>query len=106
MTRPGDDRRSGTERRSAFREAWAHLKLGQTTADRLVGDFIPFLEAIVQEGGANSHAWLMAHATTHLATLRAYRERDQPRPALCPDCDHGIAGGQPCRTCGGSGYRP
>jgi hypothetical protein len=27
----------------------------------------------------------------------------RPEP-LCPDCDHGIAGGQPCVTCGGSGY--
>jgi hypothetical protein len=27
-------------------------------------------------------------------------------PRLCPDCDHGVAGGQPCATCGGSGYRP
>jgi hypothetical protein len=23
---------------------------------------------------------------------------------ICPDCDHGIAGGQPCASCGGSGY--
>ncbi len=28
------------------------------------------------------------------------RER---RSTLCPDCDHGIAGGMPCATCGGSG---
>lgn len=27
-------------------------------------------------------------------------------PPVCPDCDHGIAGGQPCATCGGSGYAP
>ena len=26
-----------------------------------------------------------------------------PHQTLCPDCDHGIAGGQPCATCGGSG---
>jgi len=23
---------------------------------------------------------------------------------ICPDCDHGIAGGKLCETCGGSGY--
>lgn len=24
--------------------------------------------------------------------------------ALCPDCDHGVAGGLPCQTCAGTGY--
>jgi hypothetical protein len=35
------------------------------------------------------------------AVLALHRE---PPPTLCPDCDHGIAGGRPCATCGGSGY--
>jgi len=35
-----------------------------------------------------------------LATLLQKPESSQ----ICPDCDHGVAGGLPCQTCGGSGY--
>ena len=32
------------------------------------------------------------------------RHSETARPDVCPDCDHGVAGGLPCQTCGGSGY--
>ena len=44
-----------------------------------------------------------------LLNIRMWADRlvlllDEVAPHLCPDCDHGVVGGKPCETCGGSGY--
>jgi hypothetical protein len=51
-------------------------------------------------------------STTHHRCLRCGYDWEfparatAPAPPLCPACDHGVAGGQPCTTCGGTGYAP
>ena len=45
------------------------------------------------------------HDQATAETLRGCaKELELMLMALCPDCEHGIAGGHPCKTCGGSGY--
>jgi hypothetical protein len=56
---------------------------------------VAFLVGVGLWGGV----WLVLTATK----LLAHPADSAPMP-VCPDCDHGVAGGQPCQTCGGSGY--
>lgn len=81
------------ERLEALVTKWTHFA---NRADA-PADYKPYAE-----GHHDGESAAAQFAANELAVILAPHR--QPRPALCPDCDHGIAGGRPCVTCGGTGY--
>src|SRR6266568_4976134 len=96
-----NDRRTGVERRTEWHNA-AIAREVHWARRQLLDELDRLLERWQYSGQCpNEEIKSVVEKHRHAALLR---QPPAPRTDLCPDCDHGVRGGKPCETCGGSGY--